>query len=154
METATALGARPSPAASTRRPSVRPVSITQISRPNIDRLGAAKNRRAPIDALETAMALGSAAVPGRIKPTPDRTTGFNHANPAPERPPVGCGQECPRSCRRWRKQRRRERGRPRPHQPDARSYDWFQSRKSGATSRSTGWVAESTCPATCLSPYR
>ncbi|NLH72084.1 MAG: hypothetical protein GX456_03405, partial [Verrucomicrobia bacterium] len=30
----------------------------------------------------------------------DRKTCFNHANPAPERSPVGCGEESPRSYRR------------------------------------------------------
>ncbi len=34
------------------RPVIRPVSILQIGPPNIHRLGAAKNRRAPADALE------------------------------------------------------------------------------------------------------
>ncbi|NLH72090.1 MAG: hypothetical protein GX456_03435 [Verrucomicrobia bacterium] len=37
-------------------------SITQIRRPIFDLLGAAKNRRAPIDALEATTAVGSAAV--------------------------------------------------------------------------------------------
>ncbi|NLH72092.1 MAG: hypothetical protein GX456_03445 [Verrucomicrobia bacterium] len=40
-------GARPSSAASIRRPIVGPVSIMQTSRPNIHRLGAGKNARAP-----------------------------------------------------------------------------------------------------------
>ncbi len=81
---------------------------------------------------------GSAAVSGRINPTTDPTTRFNHANPAPDNSPAGGGQKCPRSCTRWKKQRPRERGRPRPHQPDNRSYDPFQSHKSCAR-RFTGW---------------
>jgi len=72
VEKATASGARPSPAASTRRPILRPVSFTQIRRPNLDRLGAAKNGRAPARAGASNGA-GSAAVPGRINPTTDRT---------------------------------------------------------------------------------
>jgi len=147
-------GARPSSAASTRRPTLCPVSITQIRRPNIHRLGAAKNRRAParggksngprergrprphqrndrlcdpfgsrkcaarkftgwvrarmpalLHAVEKATAVGSAAVPGHINVTTDLMPRFDHANAAPEHTPVGCGQECPRSCTRWKKQR-------------------------------------------------
>jgi len=124
---------------------------------------------------ETATAVGSAAVPGRINPTTDRTTRFIHANLAPDRSPAGGGQECPRSSNAFEKamasgarpspaastrrpishpfrsrkpdartftgwvRRRiaalpqhvgnrnggRERGRPRPHQPDTRSYTRF-----------------------------
>ncbi|NLH73223.1 MAG: hypothetical protein GX456_09240, partial [Verrucomicrobia bacterium] len=70
----------------------------------------------PAGALEETPALGSAAVLGRINPMTDLTTSFIHANPAPKPPPAGGGQEWPRSCTRWKKQRRRERGRPRPHQ--------------------------------------
>ncbi len=40
-----------------------PVSITQIRRPNVDRLAAAKNGRAPIDAVEKAMAPGARPSP-------------------------------------------------------------------------------------------
>ncbi|NLH71729.1 MAG: hypothetical protein GX456_01590, partial [Verrucomicrobia bacterium] len=47
LEKATAPGARPSSAASIRRPTLRPVSIMQILRPNAHRLGAGKNARAP-----------------------------------------------------------------------------------------------------------
>ncbi|NLH73929.1 MAG: hypothetical protein GX456_12815 [Verrucomicrobia bacterium] len=63
-------GARPSPAASTRQPILRPASITQILRPPIHRLVAAKNRRAPPRARKS-NGLGSAAVLGRINPTTD-----------------------------------------------------------------------------------
>ncbi|NLH71496.1 MAG: hypothetical protein GX456_00415 [Verrucomicrobia bacterium] len=112
-----------------------------------------------------AVVAGSAAVPGRINPKTDHTTGSDHANRPPEcwrvgvhklracphialhqpndrshtsfdhpnpvagRLPVGCVEESPRSCTRWKKQRPRERGRPRPHQPEDRSYDRFRSRK-------------------------
>ena len=132
LEKATASGARPSPAASTRRPILRPVSMTQIGGPNIDRLGAAKNRRAPARAGKGNGA-GSAAVLGRINVTTDPTTCFDHANPEPECSPAGGGQECPRSCRRVRRNTDgRERGRPRPHQRDDRPYDPFGSRKCGA----------------------
>ncbi|NLH71833.1 MAG: hypothetical protein GX456_02120 [Verrucomicrobia bacterium] len=62
----------------------------------------------------------------------DRRACFNHANPAPEPSPVGCGEESPRSCMRWKRQSPRERGRPRPHRADDRSYDPFRSCKSGA----------------------
>ncbi|NLH73670.1 MAG: hypothetical protein GX456_11505, partial [Verrucomicrobia bacterium] len=61
----------------------------QILRPNFHRLGAGKNARAPAGALEETPALGSAAVLGRINPTTDPTTRFDHANPAPELSPVG-----------------------------------------------------------------
>jgi len=65
-------GARPSPAASTRRPILRPVSIMQILRPIIHRLGAAKNGRAPAKPRKNPTAVRSAAVPGRINATADR----------------------------------------------------------------------------------
>ncbi|NLH73293.1 MAG: hypothetical protein GX456_09595, partial [Verrucomicrobia bacterium] len=45
-----------------------------------------------LHALEKAPALGSAAVPGRINPTTDLTTRFDHANPAPEHSPAGDAQ--------------------------------------------------------------
>ncbi|NLH72101.1 MAG: hypothetical protein GX456_03490, partial [Verrucomicrobia bacterium] len=73
-------------------PILRSVSIPQIGPPNIHRLGAAKNRRAPADALEKTPAGGSAAVLGRINVTTDPTTRFDHANPAPERSPAGDAQ--------------------------------------------------------------
>ncbi|NLH71901.1 MAG: hypothetical protein GX456_02475 [Verrucomicrobia bacterium] len=70
----------------------------------------------------------------------DRTTGFDHTNPASDHSPAGGGQECPRSYRRvGANNGARERGRPRPHQHDNRSYDQFRSRKSGARTF-TGWV--------------
>ncbi|HOK77401.1 MAG TPA: hypothetical protein PLW35_06725, partial [Verrucomicrobiota bacterium] len=47
VEKATASGARPSSAASTRQPILRPVSIMQILRPNIQRLGMDKQRVCP-----------------------------------------------------------------------------------------------------------
>jgi len=53
-----------------------------------------------LHAVEKATALGSAAVPGRINPMTNLAACFNHANPVPERSPVGCGQEWPRSCQR------------------------------------------------------
>jgi len=64
---------------------------------------------------------------------------FDPANRATEHTPVGCGEESPRSCRRLRRNTdSRERGRPRPHQPDDRPYDPFGSRKCGARTF-TGW---------------
>jgi len=45
----------------------------QILRPNVHRLGAGKNARAPAGALEETPAVGSADVLGRINPTPDLT---------------------------------------------------------------------------------
>jgi len=51
---------------------MRPVFIPQIGPPNSNRLGAAKNRRAPAGALEETPTVGSAAVLGRINPTTDR----------------------------------------------------------------------------------
>ncbi len=89
---------------SIRRPIVPPVSITQIRRPNLDRLGAAKNRRAPARAGK-GNGVGSAAVPGRINTMTDRTTRFDYANPASDHSPAGGGQEWPRSCTRWKRQR-------------------------------------------------
>ncbi|NLH75084.1 MAG: hypothetical protein GX456_18710 [Verrucomicrobia bacterium] len=64
----------------------------------MDRFGAAKNRRAPAR-VGKGNGAGSATVPGRIEPMTDRKTCFNHANPAPEHGPVGCGEESPRSRR-------------------------------------------------------
>jgi len=125
---------------------MRPVSIPQIGPPNLHRLNAAKNRRAPAGALEQTPTVGSAAVLGRINLTTDPTSCFDHANPAPECSPVGCGQECPRSCQRVRTNTdARERGRPRPHQPDNRSYDLFRSCKSCARTF-TGWGCDNNVP--------
>ncbi|NLH74009.1 MAG: hypothetical protein GX456_13215 [Verrucomicrobia bacterium] len=87
-------------------------------------MGAAKNRRAPARGGKGNGA-GSAAVPGRINPMTELTTRFDHANRTTEHPPAGGGEESPRSCTRWKRQRRWERGRPRPHQPDDRSYTRF-----------------------------
>jgi len=70
LEKATASGARPSPAASTRQPILRPVSIMQILRPNVHRLGAGKNARAPARGGKS-NGVGSAAVPGRINTMTD-----------------------------------------------------------------------------------
>ncbi|NLH73940.1 MAG: hypothetical protein GX456_12870 [Verrucomicrobia bacterium] len=127
----------------------------QILRPNVHRLGAGKNARAParvgentggrergrprphqrddrscdpfrsgksddrtytgwgqarmpalLHALERTPTVGIAAVLGRINVTTDHTTRFDQANPTTEHIPAGGGQECPRSCTRWRNQRR------------------------------------------------
>ncbi|NLH74191.1 MAG: hypothetical protein GX456_14140 [Verrucomicrobia bacterium] len=45
----------------------------------------------------------------------DRRTRFDYANLTTEHAPAGGGEESPRSCTRWKRQWRRERGRPRPH---------------------------------------
>ena len=71
---------------------MRRVSIPQIGPPNIHRLGAAKNRRAPAGALEETPTVGSAAVLGRINVTTNPTTRFDHANAAPEHSPAGDAQ--------------------------------------------------------------
>ncbi|NLH72748.1 MAG: hypothetical protein GX456_06820, partial [Verrucomicrobia bacterium] len=90
--------------------------------------------------------VGSAAVPGRINVTTDPTTSFDHADPAPEHSPVGCGEESPRSCRRVRTNTDgRERGRPRPHQRDDRPYAPFRSGKCGARTF-TGWGCPNNVP--------
>ncbi|NLH74511.1 MAG: hypothetical protein GX456_15790 [Verrucomicrobia bacterium] len=68
---------------------MRPVSIPQIGPPNIDRLDAAKNRRAPAGALEETPTAGSAAVLGRINPTTDPMPRLDHANAASEHSPAG-----------------------------------------------------------------
>ncbi|NLH72191.1 MAG: hypothetical protein GX456_03980 [Verrucomicrobia bacterium] len=73
----------------------RRVSIPQIGPPNIHRLGAAKNRRAPAGALQKAPSVGSAAVLGRINVTTDPTTRLDHANAAPEHSPAG---DAPTTC--------------------------------------------------------
>ncbi|NLH73327.1 MAG: hypothetical protein GX456_09765 [Verrucomicrobia bacterium] len=66
-----------------------------------------------------------------ISPMAGHATRFDSANRATEHTPVGCGEESPRSCQRVRiNTDGRERGRPRPHQPDNRSYDLFRSCKS------------------------
>ncbi len=125
---------------------MRPVSIPQIGPPNLHRLNAAKNRRAPANALEETPTVGSAAVLGRNQPDNRSCTSFNHGNQPPEHSPVGCGQECPGSCKRVRRNTDgRERGRPRPHQPDNPSYDLFQSCKSCARTF-TGWGCDNNVP--------
>jgi len=68
---------------------MRPVSIPQIGPPNTHQLGAAKNRRAPANALEETPTVGSAAVPGRMNVTTDPTTGFDPPNRATEHSPAG-----------------------------------------------------------------
>jgi len=60
-----------------------------------------------------------------ISPMTGHATRFHPPNRATELKPAGCGEESPRSCTRWKKQRRRERGRPRPHQRDDRSCSRF-----------------------------
>jgi len=151
VEKATAPGARPSSAASTRRPTLRPVSIMQMLRPNIHRLGAGKNARAPAGALEQTPTVGSAAVLGRINVTTDPTTCLDHANAAPEHSPAGGGQECPRSCTRWKKQRPRERGRPRPHQSGAPTSHQFRSSQSAAPTL-TRWGCPNTVSVPMFTP--
>ncbi|NLH71948.1 MAG: hypothetical protein GX456_02720, partial [Verrucomicrobia bacterium] len=77
-----------------------------------------------------------------ISPITDHATRFDPANRATEHTPAGCGEESPRSCQRVRiNTGGRERGRPRPHQPDDRPYDPFGSRKCGARTF-TGWGIE------------
>ncbi len=71
---------------------MRPVSIPQIGPPNIHWLGAAKNRRAPADALEKTPTVGSAAVLGRINVTTDPTTRLDQANAVSEHSPAGDAQ--------------------------------------------------------------
>jgi len=73
-----------------------PVSITQILRPTIHRLGAGKNARAPARGGK-GNGFGSAAVLGRINVTTDPTTRLDHANAAPEHPPAGMPKQrvCP-----------------------------------------------------------
>jgi len=63
-----------------------------MRRPNIHRLGAGKNARAPAGALEETPTVGSAAVLGRINVTTDPTTRLDHANAAPEHSPTGDAQ--------------------------------------------------------------
>ncbi|NLH72752.1 MAG: hypothetical protein GX456_06840, partial [Verrucomicrobia bacterium] len=68
------------------------VSIPQIGPPNIHRLGAAKNRRAPAGALEETPTAGSAAVLGRINVTTDPRTRLDHTNAGREHSPAGDAQ--------------------------------------------------------------
>ncbi|NLH74105.1 MAG: hypothetical protein GX456_13695 [Verrucomicrobia bacterium] len=86
---------------------------------NFGRLGIRKLRVCPhVDFQER----------GRPRPhQPDTRsyTRFVHSNPAPERSPAGCGQECPRSCTRWSKQRLGSAAVPGRIQPDDRSYTCF-----------------------------
>ncbi|NLH72166.1 MAG: hypothetical protein GX456_03855 [Verrucomicrobia bacterium] len=63
----------------------------------MDRLGAAKNRRAPATGWKNPTAVRSAAVLGRINATTDFTTRLDHSNPTTEHGPVGGGEESPRS---------------------------------------------------------
>ena len=71
---------------------MRRVSIPQIGQPNIHRLDAAKNRRAPASALEETPTVGSAAVLGRINPTTDRMPSLDHPSAAPGHSPAGDAQ--------------------------------------------------------------
>ncbi|NLH73573.1 MAG: hypothetical protein GX456_11015 [Verrucomicrobia bacterium] len=109
-----------------------PASITQTRRPIFDRLGAAKNRRAPIEALETATASG--ARPSSAASTRWPIVHLLRSRKSDARSLTGWGRRkiAALLSTRWKQQRRRERGLPRPHQSDDRSYDRFQSRKSGA----------------------
>ncbi|NLH74951.1 MAG: hypothetical protein GX456_18035 [Verrucomicrobia bacterium] len=60
------------------------------------------------------------------QPMTGHATLFDPANRATEHTPVGCGEESSRSCRPvGGNTDGRERGRPRPHQPDGRSCTCF-----------------------------
>jgi len=83
-----------------------------------------------------------------ISPMTGHAARFDPANRATEHTPVGCGEESPRSCRRVTKNTDgRERCRPRPHQPDNRSYNPFRSCKSCARTF-TGWGCPKNVPVT------
>ncbi|NLH73213.1 MAG: hypothetical protein GX456_09190 [Verrucomicrobia bacterium] len=82
--------------------------------------------RAPADALENPTTLGArpspAALAGRPIGGPVSITQTWHPNLYR----LGNDRNARAPAGRWKTQRRRERGRPRLHQPDARSYDRFQ----------------------------
>ena len=82
-----------------------------------------------------------------IGPMTGHATRFDPANPATEHTPAECGEESPRSCTRWKTQRRRERGRPRPHQPDDRSCTCFNHANPTTEHRPVGGGQE--CPRSC-----
>ncbi len=131
LEKATASEARPSPAASTRRPILHQFrSHKSCVRPFT---GWVRARMAALLSTRwSQQRRRERGRLGRINATSDLTTSFVHANPAPESRPAGCGQEWPRSCTRSKRQRRRERGRPRPHQHDDRSYTCFDQANPAA----------------------
>ncbi|NLH72444.1 MAG: hypothetical protein GX456_05265 [Verrucomicrobia bacterium] len=63
----------------------------------------------------------SAAVLGRINVTTDRTPASITQTRRPIVDRLGAGKNARAPKTRWTKQRRQERGRPRPHQPDDQS---------------------------------
>ncbi|NLH71725.1 MAG: hypothetical protein GX456_01570, partial [Verrucomicrobia bacterium] len=89
-------------------------------------------------ALEKATAVGSAAVPGRINPTTDLIPVSFTQIRRPNVHRLGAGKNARAPTARSKKQRRQERGRPRPHQSDDQPYDPFRSCKSCAR-MFTGW---------------
>jgi len=72
LEKATAFGSAAVPGRINPMTDLTPVSIMQILRPIIHRLGAAKNGRAPARAGKGNVA-GNGAVPGRVNATADLT---------------------------------------------------------------------------------
>ncbi|NLH75244.1 MAG: hypothetical protein GX456_19535 [Verrucomicrobia bacterium] len=83
-----------------------------------------------------------------ISPMTGHATRFDPTNRATEHTPVGCGEESPRSCRRVRRNTDGcERGRPRPHQPDARSYTGFVHANPTPERSPAGGGQE--CPRSC-----
>ncbi|NLH74136.1 MAG: hypothetical protein GX456_13850 [Verrucomicrobia bacterium] len=104
--------------------NLTPVSIKQTRGPIFDRLGAAKNGRAPAGVGES-NGPGSAAVPGRINTTTDLTPVSikQTRRPGVDRPGAAKNRRAP--ARAGKGNGARERGRPRPHQRDGRSYTRF-----------------------------
>ncbi len=109
-----------------------------MRRPNVHRLGAAKNRRAPARAGKS-NGVGSAAVPGRINPMTDRAPVSITQTRRPIFDRLGAGKNARAPARAGKGNDGRERGRPRPHQRDNQPYDLFRSCKSCAR-MFTGWV--------------
>ncbi|HOK78834.1 MAG TPA: hypothetical protein PLW35_14080, partial [Verrucomicrobiota bacterium] len=84
-----------------------------------------------LHAMEKATALGSAAVLGRTNPMADRApvSVRQIRRPIFDRPGAAKNRRAP--ARAGKGNGARERGRPRPHQPDGRAYAPFRSRKCG-----------------------
>jgi len=124
LEKATAFGSAAVPGRINPMTDLTPVSIMQILRPIIHRLGAAKNGRAPAGGGNS-NGVGSAAVPGRINLTTDLTPVSIKQTRGPIFDRLGAAKNGRAPARAGKGNGARERDRPRPHQGDDRSCTCF-----------------------------
>jgi len=120
----TALGARPSPASSTRLPILYQFGSRK---PGVRTFTGWGRARMPALPQRFGKTQGRRE---RGRPRPHQAdyrscTSLDHVNRAPERSPAGAGKNARAPAARRKPQRHGERGRPRPHQADDRSWTSF-----------------------------